>query len=139
MGALLPVVLCGSAILVSGASPGGGGGFGPDTSLSRRVTSQWSGSPVVAGWARDPQFGRRRNEEPGISPSVTMDKQQQMAMNKERQQQLKRDTDRLLQLATELKLQVDKSNESVLALDVIRKAEEIEKLAHSVRTKMRGQ
>ena len=58
--------------------------------------------------------------------------------NKQRQTELKRDTDRLLQLATELKLQVDKSSENVLSLDVMKKAEEIEKLAHSVRQKMKG-
>ena len=33
---------------------------------------------------------------------------------------------------------VDKSNENVLSLDVVKKAEEIEKLAHSVKDKMKG-
>jgi hypothetical protein len=58
--------------------------------------------------------------------------------NEERQAQLKRDTDKLLQLSTELKQYVDKTNENVLSLDVIKKAEEIEKLAHSVKMKMKG-
>lgn len=58
--------------------------------------------------------------------------------NKERQESLKKDTDRLLQLATELKQSVDKSNENVMSLDVIRKAEEIEKLAKQVKEKMKG-
>ena len=58
--------------------------------------------------------------------------------NKERQLSLKKDTDRLLQLATELKQYVDKTNENMLSLDVIRKAEEVEKLAHQVKEKMRG-
>ena len=58
--------------------------------------------------------------------------------NQERQAQLKRDTDKLLKLATELKQYVDKSNENTLSLDVIQKATEIEKLAHSVREKMKG-
>jgi len=58
--------------------------------------------------------------------------------NEQRQAELKRDTERLLKLSTELKEYVDKSNENILSLDVIKKAEEIEKLAHSVRTKMRG-
>jgi hypothetical protein len=56
----------------------------------------------------------------------------------ERQAALKADTDRLMKLATELKQYVDKSNENVLSLDVLRKAEEIEKLAHSVKEKMKG-
>lgn len=58
--------------------------------------------------------------------------------NEERAASLKADTDKLLKLATELKASVDKSNENVLSLDVIKKAEEIEKLARSVKDKMRG-
>lgn len=58
--------------------------------------------------------------------------------NQERQAQLKRDTDKLLQLSTELKQYVDKTNENVLSVDVIKKADEIEKLARSVKDKMKG-
>jgi hypothetical protein len=57
---------------------------------------------------------------------------------KQRIEQLKSDTDKLLQLSVELKAYVDKSNTNVLSLDVMRKAEEIEKLAKSVHDKMRG-
>jgi hypothetical protein len=58
--------------------------------------------------------------------------------NLERQAALKADTDKLLKLAVDLKSYVDKSNENVLSLDVLKKAEEIEKLAHSVKDKMKG-
>ena len=58
--------------------------------------------------------------------------------NLERQAALKADTDKLVKLAGELKDYVDKTNENVLSLDVVRKAEEIEKLAHSVKDKMKG-
>ena len=51
---------------------------------------------------------------------------------------LKADTDKLLKLSVELKDYVDKADENVLSLDVIKKAEEIEKLAKSVKDKMRG-
>jgi len=57
---------------------------------------------------------------------------------KERVAALKSDTDKLLKLSVELKSYVDKSDENVLSLDVIKKAEEIEKLAKSVRDKMKG-
>jgi len=57
---------------------------------------------------------------------------------KERAASLKSDTDKLLKLSVELKQCVDKSDENVLSLDVIKKAEEIEKLAHSVKEKMKG-
>ncbi len=57
--------------------------------------------------------------------------------NLKRQQDLKKDTDKLLELATELKQYVDKTNENMLSVDVIKKAEAIEKLARSVKDKMR--
>ena len=57
--------------------------------------------------------------------------------NKKRQQDIRDDTDKLFQLATELKAAVDKSNENLLSLDVIRKAEEVEKLAKKVKEKMK--
>ena len=57
---------------------------------------------------------------------------------KERQAAIKRDTDKLLELATQLKESVDKSSEDTLSLDVVKKAEEIEKLAKSVKDKMKG-
>jgi hypothetical protein len=58
--------------------------------------------------------------------------------SQERQAALKRDTDKLYKLATELKDYVDKTNENVLSLEVVKKAEEIEKLAHSVKEKMKA-
>jgi predicted nucleic acid-binding Zn-ribbon protein len=57
--------------------------------------------------------------------------------NHARQEQIQKDTARLLKLATELKEYVDKSNENTLSLDVVKKAEEIEKLAHTVKEKMK--
>jgi len=67
-----------------------------------------------------------------------MDREMAKKANQVRQADLKRDTDKLLQLATELKKYVDKSNENVLSVDVLKKAEEIEKLAHKVKEKMKG-
>ena len=71
----------------------------------------------------------------------TMQKKLDMAkkQNEMRQQELKRDTDKLLELATELKQYVDKTNENILSMDVIKKSEQIEKLAHAIREKMKGQ
>jgi hypothetical protein len=67
-----------------------------------------------------------------------MQKDMAKKANEQRQAELKRDTERLLRLSTELKDYVDKTNEHVLSLEVLKKAEEIEKLAHSVKTKMKG-
>ena len=76
------------------------------------------------------------NTDPNIPPNIRKDMEKKA--NEQRQAELKRDTERLLKLSTELKEYVDKSNEHVLSLDVIKKAEEIEKLAHNVKQKMRG-
>ena len=81
--------------------------------------------------------GQKPDNDSNLPPD--MQKRMQKEANKQRQTELKRDTDKLLKLSTELKEYVDKTNENVLSLDVIKKAEEIEKLAHSVKTKMRGE
>jgi type VI protein secretion system component VasF len=52
-------------------------------------------------------------------------------------QQVADDAARLLQLATELKAEVDKTNKDTLSLKVIRKAETIEKLAKGVKQQLK--
>ena len=66
-----------------------------------------------------------------------MEERRQKEANKQRQEDIRKDTQKLFQLATELKDAVDKSNEHVLSLDVVRKAEEVEKLAKKVKEKMK--
>jgi len=83
---------------------------------------------------------------PGQNPhnpaETEMEAQQKRAAEKveseKRQQDIKKDTDKLLQLATELKQYVEKTDEHTLSVTVIKKAEEIEKLAHTVKEKMKG-
>jgi len=93
---------------------------------------QIPGQPTVSS----PQ-GRRQPGDPDIPPAG-IEEQQSKARNAERQKRLVADTDKLLALATELKTQVDKTNKDILAVDVIKKADEIEKLAHSVKERMKG-
>jgi nitric oxide reductase activation protein len=73
-----------------------------------------------------------------MGPSPAMAQEQAKMRNVDRQKQLVSDTQKLLALANELKSDVDKSNKDTMSLDVIRKADEIEKLAHSVKEKMKG-
>jgi carboxypeptidase C (cathepsin A) len=56
----------------------------------------------------------------------------------ERQAQLRLDTEKLVALTAELKQHVDKAGGNILSMDVIRKAQEIQKLAKSVQDKMRN-
>jgi hypothetical protein len=82
--------------------------------------------------------------EVGVAPADGDDAREQIEHDmakkaaKERVAALKTDTDKLLKLSVELKAYVDKSDENVLSLDVIKKADEIEKLAKSVKEKMKG-
>jgi hypothetical protein len=55
--------------------------------------------------------------------------------NAERKRQIADDSARLLELAKGLKAEVNKTNKDMLSLSVIRKAELIEKLAHSMKEK----
>ena len=56
----------------------------------------------------------------------------------ERQSQLRVDTEKLVALTAELKQHVDKAGANILSMDVIKKAQEIQKLAKSVQDKMRN-
>jgi hypothetical protein len=78
---------------------------------------------------------RRQEQDEELS---TIQKENVRKANEQRQLELTRDTDKLLQLTNELKQYVDKTNENILSLEVIRKAEEIERLAKSVKEKMKG-
>jgi sRNA-binding protein len=54
------------------------------------------------------------------------------------QKQLADDTAKLLALANDLKAELDKSNKDTLSLSVIKKADQVEKLAHKVRDEMKA-
>lgn len=114
----------GSAQTGMGSGMGGiGGGQGSGRNGSLGQTPQPGPiAPLGSELPRNPQ----------------MEQDQAKMRNSDRQKRLTADTDKLLALATELKAQVDKSNKDTLSLDVVRKADEIEKLAHSVKEKMKG-
>jgi hypothetical protein len=106
------------------------------------------GKLIIAGSFALVMFGTHlaATPSPVVSPQVETrqdpaqkEMQDRMAReaNKKRQQDIREQTDKLFQLATELKTAVDKSNENLLSLDVIRKAEEVEKLAKKVKEKMK--
>ena len=56
----------------------------------------------------------------------------------ERQKRLVSDSDKLLTLATQLHEDVAKTDKNILSIDVIRRADEIEKLARNVKERMRN-
>jgi hypothetical protein len=96
--------------------------------------------------AQQPLPGRQAPQKPGLGntpdDSSPLDagraEKQEKLRNDDRQKRLVADTDKLLALATDLKQQVDKTDKEILSVDVIKKADEIEKLAHSVKERMKG-
>jgi hypothetical protein len=64
-------------------------------------------------------------------------KQQAEAANLQRQVEIKRDTEKMFELTQELKDYMQKTGQSVMSVDAIKKAEQIEKLAKIVKSKMK--
>jgi len=87
-----------------------------------------SPNPNVPGVA--PSFG-------DSSPDAAMAAKMSKERNADRQKTIVSETNQLLDLAKQLKDAVDKSDKDQLSLQVVRKAEEIEKLAKDVKSKMR--
>lgn len=69
---------------------------------------------------------------------VRRQKEREKTLAHQRYLDMQRDTDKLFELATQLKKEVDAAGQDTLSLDVIKKAESIEKLAKSVKQKMKG-
>ncbi len=87
----------------------------------------------------DPEFSQSRGVPREPTPEETQrEKDMKKAQAKQRYQEIRRDTDHLLALATQLKHEVDTAGQETLSLGVVKKADEIEKLAKSVKSKMRG-
>jgi len=92
-----------------------------------------------------PQFQRKLAVPPDALNGALSNESQQQAQRAmiargiaERQTQLRSDTEKLVSLAAELKQHVDKAGANILSMDVIKKAQEIQKLAKSVQDKMRN-
>jgi hypothetical protein len=74
---------------------------------------------------------------PPVTNGSDIQKQQALAANQQRQVEIRRDTDKMFQLSSELKDYLDKTGQGVMSVDAIKKAEQIEKLAHGVKSKMK--
>lgn len=79
--------------------------------------------------------GPGMNRVPVVAGDEVQRKQAQAAAL-QRLAEVRRDTEKLVQLSTELKTYVDKTDQAILSVDAVKKAEQLEKLARSVRKKM---
>jgi hypothetical protein len=100
-----------------------------------------AGAQMAPGAADASAPGNRRPGDEGAEMDALHGRMQRSLSeqrNDERQKELEADTKKLLELARNLEADVSKSNKNELSLEVIKRAEQIEKLARSVREKMRG-
>lgn len=115
---------------------------------SRRdlLLGSFAAAPAVLLRFQDPlqdaARGRRRPEVPDDSsndPNAPKPPNSSKALLEERQKNIKKDVDKLYSLAAQLKAEVDKTDStSVLSLAMLKKAEEIEKLARQIKDHARG-
>lgn len=82
--------------------------------------------------------GMPDSSQPPDPTHARMEEVRARTLNDDRHKRLVQDTDKLLALATELKEQVNKSTKDELSVVVVKKAGEMEKLAHDVKERMRN-
>ena len=116
-------------VLATGVAGMAGAGQMSNSSASQS-SAPARGGPVLS------IDGHKGGDIDPLAPEI-MEKQER-SRNSDRQRRLVADTDKLLGLATDLKSQVNKADKSAPPVDAAKKAEEIEKLAKSVRDRMKG-
>jgi hypothetical protein len=72
-----------------------------------------------------------------VTSGNSVQQQQAKAANEQRQVEIKRDTEKMFQLTAELRESLEKSSQNVMSMDDLKKVEQIEKLAHGVKSKMK--
>ncbi len=121
-----------------GMSQGGQSQSGQPGMVQVRSASQSDASSPGMPQPSMPSIGGTSLEDASNGRNPRTDEEMEKLRSNERQKKLVADTDRLLSLANELKTDMDKTSKDTLSLDVVRKADEIEKLAHSVKERMKG-
>jgi hypothetical protein len=101
-------------------------------------TPQNGQQPNSGQQAGQPSADRAWTSSPPLAiPVPQSDGRKVEAADAERRRQIAEDSAKLLKLATDLKAEVDKTSKDTLSLTVIRKADEIERLARGVKEKMK--
>ena len=114
---------------------------GPWLEAPRGVSAAALASPLQA---RTPPAGPTSSQEiqglqPNMeSPTIPLSDKQKREILKANFDKMKRDAKELVDLAKDLQEQLDKSNENVLSLVIVDKADKIEKLARKIKSTARG-
>jgi len=72
-----------------------------------------------------------------VTSGNDVQREQAIAANLQRQAEIKRDTQKMFQLTGELRDYLEKAGQGVMSMDALKKVEQIEKLAHGVKSKMK--
>jgi hypothetical protein len=72
-----------------------------------------------------------------VTSGDAVQRQQAMAANVQRQAEIRRDSEKMFELTQELNDYLQKGGDTTMSADAVKKAEQIEKLAKSVRSKMK--
>jgi hypothetical protein len=104
--------------------------------LTAGVATRFAGDPAHA---QNPSLPQDRKTTPDTTPENPLAPPAEKRMLEENEKDIKKKVEKLYELATELKAEVDKTDSSkVLSLNLVRKAEEIEKLAHDIKNRSKG-
>ncbi|HET6932052.1 MAG TPA: hypothetical protein VFI45_17125 [Candidatus Acidoferrum sp.] len=100
--------------------------------IATRLTS-------AAAQGQSPKIPSDQKTGPESPPENPLAPSAEKRMLEENEKDIKKKVEKLYELATELKAEVDKTDSSkVLSLNLVRKAEEIEKLAHDIKNRSKG-
>jgi hypothetical protein len=133
IGQVIRTTLLCAAVLLMLSDAGMRGGS--DVIAAQRSPAMNSGRPIDP-----PSSGVPPVTPPGMADSQdgTDAQLRAAAANADRHKKVAADVDRLVSLSNELKSDVDKTKKDELSLDVIKKAQEIEKLAQDVQSRMKS-
>jgi hypothetical protein len=88
---------------------------------------------------QNPKLPQDQKTTPDSTPENPLAPSAEKRMLEENQKDIKKKVEKLYDLAAELKAEVDKTDSSkVLSLNLVRKAEEIEKLAREIKNRSKG-
>ena len=84
-----------------------------------------------------PSWAPAQSAQSSNAVAAVSEKEDSPTQATDREKELADDTARLQVLANELKVELDKSDKDTLSVTVVKKAEEVEKLAHRVREEIK--
>jgi hypothetical protein len=124
-------------VVVLGMVAGAGGRAGPAVDAQHsQAPGTTAGPPGPPGPI--PPLDQPATALPDNPMRGRMEAERMKALNDDRHKRLTADVDRLVELTNELKTDVDKTSKDELSVEVVKKAQEIEKLAHDVQSRMKN-